>query len=471
MTRSPSASSPQGTSVARDGRGRRGGRRRRARRRLGARALPPLGDDLRRPRWRTATTPLHGRARRSPTASGAARSTLAAEARDLDELAGGRFVLGLGNGTRRMMSDWHGADPDAPAVRMEELVPLHPPAVADARGAGRARGPLLPHALPADRRAVPPPAREIPIYTAGRQPAHDRDGRPGRRRAARPHPVHRSRYIEDVVLPAIEKGARARPAATRRTSRSRASSSRRSTRIAEQARREVAAQIAFYASRQDLRPAARARAASPPRARRSARRSRAATSTRWSRRCSDRMVDALAVAGTPDDVRAALRRYEGLLDHAILLRAELPADPGARAGEHARADRRDRPGTGTIARRRRPRGVIRWSDGDRERGPDRRAGGIPARAERRVPARGRRRDQLQRERLRQRLRPGAEGRRAGCASATASTRATPSSRSCAYLPDGRVACSSAARRSPPTTRFDAGGLTLRGARAGQARRR
>ena len=28
--------------------------------------------------------------------------TLAAEARDLDELSGGRFVLGLGNGTRRM---------------------------------------------------------------------------------------------------------------------------------------------------------------------------------------------------------------------------------------------------------------------------------------------------------------------------------------------------------------------------------
>ena len=49
---------------------------------------------------------------------------LAAEARDLDELSGGRFVLGLGNGTRRMISDWHGQDGAAPAARMEELVPL-----------------------------------------------------------------------------------------------------------------------------------------------------------------------------------------------------------------------------------------------------------------------------------------------------------------------------------------------------------
>src|SRR6058998_419831 len=49
---------------------------------------------------------------------------LAAEARDLDELSGGRFVLGLGAGTRRMQTDWHGLDGEHPASRMEELVPL-----------------------------------------------------------------------------------------------------------------------------------------------------------------------------------------------------------------------------------------------------------------------------------------------------------------------------------------------------------
>src|SRR5947209_16437594 len=49
---------------------------------------------------------------------------LAAEARDLDELCGGRLTLGLGTGTRRMQQDWHGLDGEHPASRMEELVPL-----------------------------------------------------------------------------------------------------------------------------------------------------------------------------------------------------------------------------------------------------------------------------------------------------------------------------------------------------------
>src|ERR671914_1540838 len=49
---------------------------------------------------------------------------LAAEARDLDELSGGRLTLGLGTGTPRMQRDWHGIDGEHSASRMEELVPL-----------------------------------------------------------------------------------------------------------------------------------------------------------------------------------------------------------------------------------------------------------------------------------------------------------------------------------------------------------
>ena len=38
---------------------------------------------------------------------------LAAEARDLDELSGGRITLGLGTGTQRMQQDWHDPMPQA----------------------------------------------------------------------------------------------------------------------------------------------------------------------------------------------------------------------------------------------------------------------------------------------------------------------------------------------------------------------
>jgi alkanesulfonate monooxygenase SsuD/methylene tetrahydromethanopterin reductase-like flavin-dependent oxidoreductase (luciferase family) len=69
---------------------------------------------------------------------------LANDARFLDEMSDGRFTLGLGTGTRRMMTDWHCVpDPDGPASRIEELVPAVAPAMAAARGTGQAPGPLL----------------------------------------------------------------------------------------------------------------------------------------------------------------------------------------------------------------------------------------------------------------------------------------------------------------------------------------
>ena len=46
----------------------------------------------------------------------------ATAALDLDELSGGRMVLGLGSGTRRMNQDWYGVPFSRPAARMRELV-------------------------------------------------------------------------------------------------------------------------------------------------------------------------------------------------------------------------------------------------------------------------------------------------------------------------------------------------------------
>src|SRR5512134_3426389 len=46
----------------------------------------------------------------------------ASAAMDLDELSGGRMVLGLGSATRRMNEDWYDVRFSAPAARMRELV-------------------------------------------------------------------------------------------------------------------------------------------------------------------------------------------------------------------------------------------------------------------------------------------------------------------------------------------------------------
>src|SRR5690606_31782581 len=47
---------------------------------------------------------------------------MALEALDLDELSGGRFVLGLGAGVRRLNARWHAGPYDPPVARMREMV-------------------------------------------------------------------------------------------------------------------------------------------------------------------------------------------------------------------------------------------------------------------------------------------------------------------------------------------------------------
>ncbi|MGB3353212.1 MAG: LLM class flavin-dependent oxidoreductase [Mycobacterium sp.] len=240
---------------------------------------------------------------------------LATEARDLDELSDGRLVLGIGNGTKRMMSDWHGVpDTSAPALRMEELVMLL------RRIWNLHEGPVHHEGRFYALNLIPtgdmqPPSRPIPIITAGVRPrmcetaGRVADGLAG-------HPLFTTTYVQEIVRPAVAKGA--------------AHADRDPSEVeivsmvmcsihedAEVARRELAQQIAFYSSVKSYELVLDVNGfTTEGRAIRDA----------FTRRdfpamfaaVSDKMIDTMGVAGTAHQVREQLRRYEGVLDHIML---------------------------------------------------------------------------------------------------------------------------------------------------------
>ena len=129
---------------------------------------------------------------------------LATEARDLDELSGGRLLLGLGTGTTRMQQDWHGADGRSPAPRLEELVPLLRRIWAMDSTGVQHEGRFYRMALRPTAEVTPRPP--IPVYLAGFNPrmvpaaGAVADGLVG-------HPIFTRRYVEEVVRPALAAGA------------------------------------------------------------------------------------------------------------------------------------------------------------------------------------------------------------------------------------------------------------------------
>jgi alkanesulfonate monooxygenase SsuD/methylene tetrahydromethanopterin reductase-like flavin-dependent oxidoreductase (luciferase family) len=138
-------------------------------------------------------------------AYGVGRSPLiwAAEARDLDDLSGGRIILGLGNGTAAMMENWHGVSGQAPAARLEELVTVLRQLWRLDEGPVHHDGRFYRvHVVPTDD--VQPPYRpHLPIWTAGVNPAMIRaaarvaDGLVG-------HPMFTAEYVAELVRPELD---------------------------------------------------------------------------------------------------------------------------------------------------------------------------------------------------------------------------------------------------------------------------
>jgi len=237
-------------------------------------------------------------------------------AMDLDELSGGRMILGLGSGTKSMNEGWYG-QPFEPrsAAKMKEYLALLRKIWASHKGMGvRFDGEFYRINIPAFVR--PYAARDrIPLYLAGVQQGMLRttgevaDGLVG-------HPLYSRKYIQEFVKPNLEIGAKRAGRALKdiniTTLLITAISHDR-----QQAIQDAKNQIAFYASvksyegilnfhgweKQKLAIWEHFKTFNLP---------------RMAEAVTDDMVEQIAIAGTPDECRDQLNKWEGFVDLPIL---------------------------------------------------------------------------------------------------------------------------------------------------------
>jgi probable F420-dependent oxidoreductase len=238
---------------------------------------------------------------------------LAAEARDIDELSGGRLTLGLGSAEPDRIRRWFGLDAAHPAARMEELAGLLRDLWAvDERAVHHDGRFYATHVEPVG--PVPAPVRpQIPVYLAALGP---------RMVAAAGamadgllcHPFVTRAYLDDVVQPMLQEGLKRRALASppRLASIVITTVHERSA----VARREAAVQIAFYGTFPTFDVIFRHHGFQAAAAQLRA----AHAANDWPGMVSaitDEMIDELAIAGTPAEVREKAAARAELYDHLI----------------------------------------------------------------------------------------------------------------------------------------------------------
>jgi alkanesulfonate monooxygenase SsuD/methylene tetrahydromethanopterin reductase-like flavin-dependent oxidoreductase (luciferase family) len=259
-------------------------------------------------------------------AFGRAPAVLAGEAADVDRLAGGRLVLGLGTAQPSRMVDWLGVDAAHPAPRMAELVGLLRELWALHRRPVEHDGRFFRLRI-APFGAIEPPLREaIPIYVAGvnrhmvRVAGAVADGLIA-------HPLVTPAAFQELVRPELEKAGAGRTTLPSTVGMV-------ITCISEDralARREAAGQLAFYSTNATydflldfhgfLDAAGRIR--------------EAVAARDWDaaiRAVPEDMVDVMAVCGTGDEVLQRVGTRLGVYDHLVFHTPSMVATPPPGSG-------------------------------------------------------------------------------------------------------------------------------------------
>jgi probable F420-dependent oxidoreductase len=236
-------------------------------------------------------------------------------ARDLAELSNGRFILGLGTQVKRVNQLRYSTEFEHPAAKMREVIEVCRKVWLAYGGEPiDHRGRFYTVTMPPFPGAGPAPG-SIPVYLAAvntgmvRLTGEVADGLLG-------HPLSSPKYFTDVVRPALDEGL--------------ALSGRKRDEVkivagvicsvnddAEQALQDAKLQIAFYATTRTYRPILETHGwgdVVDPLREAHAKGDFAAMIA-----CiTDEMAETYAVAGTPQDVREKIKRWEGLADEVYL---------------------------------------------------------------------------------------------------------------------------------------------------------
>jgi len=254
---------------------------------------------------------------------------------DLDDLAGGRFILGLGAGVRRLTEDWHHATYGRPGRHISETVEIvrHLIAAAHTGDEHHFQGEYERVRVRGYQRPWPPVRAAIPVYLAAVGPVMLRTA--GRMADGWiSHELNSPAYLRERALPLLDEGL-ASAGRDRAGLEVVASAVCHVDRDRRAAKRWAARLVAFYAtvrSYQDFFDfhgfGAEARFIQQC--------FRAGDEAGMARVVPDEMVDALVLAGEPDEVSERLSRYEGLADVVKLspLTHLVPAEV-TRQGQHA----------------------------------------------------------------------------------------------------------------------------------------
>ena len=288
--------------------------------------------------WRSATVPMAAIAVATSRvtigsaiayALGRSPAVLAAEARDIDELSGGRLVLGLGSAQPHRIRHWLGIEPTDVAGRVAEVVEAVQALWSVGSQPVQYRGRHTRIAMEAAPSAYPPTSARLPVLLAAvnRQMVHVAGAVADGLIA---HPIVDGSALSELVRPQLEASA-----ASAEREHPPTVAAMLITVVDDNedaARRAAATQIAFYAQHAAYAPLMRHYGFE-----RAAAAIRAAAADHWGAATSavtDTMVDRLAVAGPAQSVsrRVAERLKAQDCDTLILHTPSLlMSEPGARA--------------------------------------------------------------------------------------------------------------------------------------------